>query len=82
MAKMQCKCGNVLSTTKCPNEIELHVYTDEEWERLLDCEMIIPWNIQSPEHEVWRCPECQRIYVFKLGNDIPIMTYSLESNNI
>ncbi len=36
MAKMNCKCGYVLSTTEVPNDIELWVYTDKEWEALLD----------------------------------------------
>lgn len=78
MAGMQCRCGNILSTTACPNNVELHVYTDEEWDELLDCERIIPWEIKKPKHDVWRCPKCQRIYVFNRGNDTVIATYSLE----
>lgn len=78
MAGMQCRCGNILSTTACPNNIELHVYTDEEWDELLDCEVIVPWEIKEPKHDVWRCPKCKRIYVFEQGGNKVIMTYALE----
>lgn len=78
MAKMLCRCGHLLSTTQVPNDIELCVYTDKEWEAMLDCETIIPWMLPLPKREVWMCPECKRVYVFE-GNDVK-MTYILEKN--
>lgn len=79
MAKMLCSCGNLLSTTAAPNDIELRVYTDEEWENILDCDSIEPWLIPLPKYDVWRCPICKRIYVFEKGNNTPIMKYRLET---
>ena len=32
MAKMVCKCGTVLSTISAPNDVQLRVYTDREWD--------------------------------------------------
>lgn len=78
MAGMQCRCGNILSNTACPNDVELQVYTDEEWDELLDCEMIVPWEIKAPKYDVWKCPKCKRIYVFEHGGNKVIMTYALE----
>lgn len=78
MAKMICKCGYLLSTTQVPNDIELRVYTDKEWDDILDCETIIPWLLPDPQHDVWMCPECKRVYVFE-WNDV-IMRYVLEKN--
>ena len=78
MAKMTCKCGYLLSTTQVPNDIELRVYTDREWDEILDCDIIEPWKIPSPKYDVWKCPNCNRIYVFEEGYGAPIMTYILE----
>lgn len=78
MAKMTCKCGRILSTTQVPNGIELRVYQDREWDAIMDIDSIEPWKIPLPEYEVWKCPNCSRIYVFNQGNPNPIMQYILE----
>lgn len=80
MAKMNCKCGYILNTTQVPNNIELRVYTDEEWDKILNCEIIEPWKIPLPKYNVWRCPNCGRVYVFEEGNNIPIMKYILDQD--
>lgn len=80
MAKMNCKCGYILSTTQAPNDIQLRVYTDKEWEKILDCDIIEPWKIPFPKYDVWKCPKCNRIYVFEEGKDIPIMKYIMEED--
>lgn len=82
MAKMECKCGCILSTTRVPNGIELRVYQDSEWDAIMDVDSIEPWKIPLPKYEVWKCPNCNRIYVFDQGNPIPIMQYVLEDINI
>lgn len=79
MAKMVCKCGNILSTTQAPNDVELHVYTDKEWDAIMDCETIIPWEFPLPQYDVWMCPKCKRLYIFAEGNDTAIMSYVLEN---
>ena len=80
MAKMNCKCGNILSTSQVPNDVQLWVYTDKEWDSIIDCDILIPWKIPLPKYEVWICPKCKRVYVFEEGNDTPIMRYVLENN--
>lgn len=79
MARMTCKCGVELSNHASPNDIELVVYTDQEWEKICDCESIQPWMIPSPRYEVWRCPKCKRVYVYEDGNESPVMIYQLET---
>jgi hypothetical protein len=53
---MQCKCGEVLSNRMVPNDIELRVYTDREWDEIVDMGEIDPVNIPQPKMDVWRCP--------------------------
>ena len=78
MARMTCSCGQQLSNGASPNNIQLRVYTDEEWESIFDCETINPWMIPMPKYDVWRCPVCKSIYVYEDGNDKPVMVYRLE----
>ena len=80
MEKMNCKCGYLLSTTQTPNDIQLRVYTDKEWDVILDCDIIEPWKIPLPKYDVWKCPNCNRVYVFEEGTDTPIMKYILEED--
>lgn len=76
MARFQCKCGETLSNSMAPNDIELRVYTDREWDQITNCETLDPVAIPFPKYDVWRCPSCERIYVFD-GDNI-VKTYVLE----
>lgn len=77
MARFHCKCGATLSNTLAPNDIELRVYTDKEWDDIMNMgDLIDPVQIPLPRYDVWRCPECERIYVF--DGDVAIKTYVLE----
>ena len=80
MAKMDCNCGHILSTVEVPNDVQLWVYTDKEWDGIMSDEVLIPWQIPLPKYDVWMCPECKRVYVFENGNNIPVMKYVLESD--
>lgn len=80
MARITCSCGAVLSNGLFPNDIQLRVYTNEEWEKIFDCESINPWMIPLPQYEVWRCSICRSIYVYGNGNNQPIMVYRLEKS--
>lgn len=82
MARMTCKCGAYLSNHEAPNDIQLRVYTDREWDKICDCENIQPWMIPLPKYDVWRCPVCKSIYVFEKGNGIPIMIYRLDTQKM
>lgn len=79
MARMNCICGTVLSNSIVPNDIELIVYTEKEWEQILQHDTIETWRIPLPNFDVWKCPRCERIYVFKQGDNKPIKIYMVES---
>jgi hypothetical protein len=78
MARFKCKCGEVLSDSQAPNDVELKVYTDREWDSILNHDMIDPLEIPSPQYDVWRCHKCERLYFFEDGNDSPVKIYRLE----
>lgn len=63
MSKFTCKCGETLSNHRVPNDVELKIYTDKEWERISKLESID--QIPDPQYEVWRCIACERLYFFE-----------------
>lgn len=79
MASFLCKCGEILSTTEAPNDVQLRVYSDIEWDSLTNCEAIDPVEIPFPQYDVWKCTKCERIYFFEWGYGKPIKIYKLES---
>lgn len=81
MARMTCKCGAELTNQQAPNDIELVVYTDREWEEICDCDSIEPWMIPLPRYNVWRCPQCKRVIVYEGANPCPVMVYALEKTS-
>ena len=79
MARTTCKCGELLSNSMAPNDIELRVYTDREWDKILEVDTINTWEIPSPTYNIWRCPKCERVMVYDWGYDKPpVKTYVLE----
>ena len=78
MARMTCKCGKQLSNHDAPNDVNLRVYTDREWEEIFNCDNIQPWMIPLPRFDVWRCQACKRIYVYEGEKQSPVMIYKLE----
>ena len=79
--RMNCVCGKHLSNSLAPNDIELRVYTDKEWDKILSVDTINSWEFPLPTYDVWRCPGCERIYVFKDGDSKAIKVYALEKFN-
>ena len=47
MARMTCKCGKLLDNHEAPNDIELIVYTDKEWDAICNCDSIQPWMMKT-----------------------------------
>ena len=78
MARLLCKCGEQLSTSEVPNNIQYHVFSEREWGELLEKDSVLTWEIPAPKNDVWLCPNCQRIYVF--NNNAIIRRYTLESD--
>ncbi|AVK85174.1 hypothetical protein C3943_17385 [Lysinibacillus sp. B2A1] len=71
MARMKCKCGKILSTVQAPNDVQLRVYTDKEWEDIINMgDTIDVFAIPYPEKEVWRFNHCDRIFVFNEDNTV------------
>ena len=77
--RMNCICGEYLSSSEAPNDIQLRVYTDKEWDSILSVDTIEAWKFPLPRYDVWRCPKCERIYVFDDGSDKAIKVYKLEN---
>jgi hypothetical protein len=78
MSKFQCKCGEILSNSLVPNDIEFWAYSDREWDKIMEQDTYNSWEIPRPYHEVWKCPACQRIYIFE--NNQLIRTYIIEQD--
>lgn len=76
--RMECKCGEILLNLIVPNDIQLRVYTDKEWDEIINMGEIDSINIPHPRFDVWKCPKCERIYVFENGNNSAIRTYWIE----
>lgn len=77
MARFLCRCGETLSNSLAPNDIQLRVYTDREWDDIINLGTIDSVDIPFPKYDVWRCPKCERVYVF--DGDTVIKTYVLET---
>jgi hypothetical protein len=78
MARIKCKCGAELNNQETPNDIQLKIYTDREWDEIINHDVIDPITIPFPKYEVWRCPKCERLYFFEDGNDNAVKIYRLE----
>jgi hypothetical protein len=75
MAKFTCRCGKTLSTTVHPNDVVSHLYTDSEFDAITQSDGKLE-DLPLPKYDVWRCPECKRIYFFEENK--AIQTYVLE----
>jgi hypothetical protein len=80
MAGFKCICGTNLSNVTSPNDTQLIIFTDREWEKIQE-------DVQGgrdifdiePQNEAWRCTKCQRIYFFQ-GNSV-VLRYAIEQDN-
>jgi hypothetical protein len=82
MSRIQCKCGQILSNVESPNKIEYVIYNNMDWLSLISKEKLDPMlDIPSPSIDFWKCPNCQRIYIWKYGEDHPIKVYKIEEDN-
>lgn len=69
MARLRCVCGNSLSNSRSPNEIQYYAFSANQWKYLLTCGEIDVLTIPDPEGEIWRCPQCERLCWFSEGAD-------------
>ena len=78
MARFPCRCGETLWNGMAPNDIQLRVFSDREWDQIINIGMIDSFDLPDPKYDVWRCPKCERVYVFD-GENV-IKKYVLEEN--
>lgn len=79
MAVFWCRCGERLWNGADPNLIQYTVYSDPEWINIINLidDGLKEWtDLPYPTYDVWRCPECERVYVF--DGDNVIKQYVLE----
>lgn len=75
--RFYCPCGETLSNTQAPNDVELTIYTDQEWDEIMNMgDMIDPISIPLPKYTVFQCTNCERIHFFE-GYEL-IKSYVLE----
>ncbi|MBP5379740.1 MAG: hypothetical protein J6Y64_09405 [Ruminococcus sp.] len=81
MAHLKCKCGQIMWNGSCPNDIEFWVYSDKTIDDIIDDEEFDQFFLRDKnDYNVWKCPVCQRLYVFdeKLKSNKPICIYRPE----
>lgn len=90
MARLTCKCGFTMWNGSTPNGIEFTAFSDARLCRLEDALPALPSDplfllmdlMDQADYEVWRCPQCRRLYVFDRqdGSDRASYIYRLETD--
>lgn len=82
MAHFVCKCGCDMWNGETPNDIELYVYSDRTvCEKVLENDTIDTVTVAGMyDYEVWKCPECERLYIFKNGENECLRAYAPEES--
>ena len=62
---MTCTCGQYLTNVSCPNDIVLWAYPAGQWKEIQAIGKIDPVMIPRATFEIWRCPKCKRLVVFR-----------------
>lgn len=78
LAGYRCSCGFVISNVDSPNDIELLLFSEREWEDFYDRNLNVK-DIPNTQNDVWRCPECERLYFFERSK--MILCYKIETDN-
>ncbi|MGO4374502.1 hypothetical protein [Paenibacillus sp. 2TAB19] len=76
MAHMGCLCGNRLSNSLCPNDVQIRTYRIEQWEEALAKNLDVYY---IKDLDIWYCKKCDRFYYFQYEgrNHIRTITYKL-----
>lgn len=68
MAKMSCQCGECLSNSIVPNDIEWLIYTKEDFNHWIESDYFEYTEKHENFDGFWLCPKCKRAYVdLKIG---------------
>lgn len=77
MAKLRCVCNTAIQTSgPIPNELEWKILSDVEFDRFegqIDSE-----EIYLASSSMFRCPTCDRLWIFWNGMDKPPLCYKPE----
>ncbi len=90
---LQCLCGNVMNDIAAPNSVEhliLNYAAMERLQDLVDQECSLNGVVDLwPEHweesgavEMWKCPECGRLYLYPKGDPKDVQVYKLEKSGL
>lgn len=83
MARTLCKCGNELSNSTQP-EISHLIFSGDNWVKILDRidegEELVNFG-DSLSIECWKCPECERLIIYRNGVDKPARIYRVEETD-
>lgn len=81
MARLGCRCGFSMWNGRVPNEIEFTAFSDIRFceivenppasliESIDDLTCLLNNLMELADYEVWRCPQCGRLYVFDNKDD-------------
>ena len=79
MAKLVCKCGELMSNSSMPNDIQYWVYSDIKMDEICSNDTIdVAELIANETYEVWLCAKCNRLYVFENDSAATKYVYQLE----
>ncbi len=62
---MECECGEYLTDSMSPSDIVLWAYPDKQWKDIQKIGKTDPVLIPDATFEIWRCPKCERLYIFR-----------------
>jgi hypothetical protein len=90
---LKCLCGNVMNDIAAPNGVEhilLSYSAKERLEHLVHKEVSSDCTVDMwPEHweesgaiDVWKCPDCGRLYFNAKGNTDDVIVYKIEKKRI
>ena len=79
MARLECRCGHVMWNGETPNDIEFSVFSDKTMDKILSADSISTLKLaEKADLNVWLCPECRRLYVFRSNESEPKYVYKPE----
>ena len=64
MSKMCCQCGEVLSNSIVPNDIEWNIYKKKDFENWIEKDYFEYTEEYEDFDYFWLCPKCQRAHVW------------------
>ncbi|MDE7230033.1 MAG: hypothetical protein K2N56_06085 [Oscillospiraceae bacterium] len=74
-----CKCGCDMWNGRIPNDIEFSVYSDKRMCEILENDTVDTLDLaQMNDYDVWKCPDCGRLYVFEKSSCEVLCIYKPE----